>query len=116
MSTFATVRPLLTRLIELIEEENDALRTHRAVSHSSFADRKNQALRDLMMARRTGPGEELPPEGRSLLTRLSACLAQNARLLKIHIAAVGEVSDIIVAGLRDEQSDGTYERSRRISR
>jgi hypothetical protein len=46
-----------------------------------------------------------------LLLQLNKAATENTRLLKLHIAAVGEVSDIIIAGLRGASSDGTYTRS-----
>ena len=55
-------------------------------------------------------------ELRLQLQKLAVVLRENARLLKLHIAAVGEISDIIVGSLRDAESDGTYSRRNGISR
>lgn len=101
----------LTKLIEVLDEENAALQQHRVVVHASFTDRKNQALRELMAALRF---ERLPGAAgpvRPLVERLSSTLQDNARLLKLHIAALGEVSDIIIGSLREAESDGTYSRT-----
>lgn len=101
----------LLRLIDTIEEENSILRHQEIVSHATYTDRKNQALRELMAAQRRQPalgeGSNLHP----LLRRLSKILEDNGRLLKLHISAVGEISDVIVASLRDADSDGTYSRN-----
>ena len=53
---------------------------------------------------------------RPLLRRLSQALQTNSHLLKHHITAVGEVSDIIVNSLREADSDGTYSRESRMFR
>ena len=98
------------KLIAVIEEENALLRDHRVTLHAGFTDRKNHALRELMAAQRADGAEQAIEVLRPLLQELAAALGSNARLLKIHIAAVGEVSDIIIGGLREAESDGTYSR------
>ena len=106
------VVPALLKLIEVIEEENAVLGDHRITLHAGFTDRKNQALRELMAAQRA---ENLAVSATGcgpLLERLSAGLRANASLLKLHITAVGEISDIIISGLRAAGSDGTYSRNR----
>lgn len=108
----SSLSPALLKLIEVVECENAVLEEQRLVIHSGFTDKKNQALRELMAAQRS---EQLPAtaeRARPLLERLSHALHDNARLLKLHIAAVGEISDIIIGGLREAESDGTYSRSR----
>ncbi|MFO1131773.1 MAG: hypothetical protein U1E16_07180 [Hyphomicrobiales bacterium] len=106
----SSLTPALLRLIEVIDDENSVLRRQEIVSHAAYTDRKNQALRELMAAQRrhpaTAPGSGLQP----LLCKLSEALEDNCRLLKLHIAAVGEISDVIVGSLRDAESDGTYSR------
>ncbi len=100
------------KLISVIEEENALLREHKVILHTGFTDRKNHALRELMAAQRADSTSETSEAVKALLLKLSATLGTNARLLKLHIAAVGEVSDIIIGGLREAESDGTYSRSR----
>lgn len=101
----------LGKLVEVLEEENLVLQEHRVVLHSGFTDRKNQALRELMAASRL----ETPPEEveavKPQIHKLSYALRENARLLKLHIAALGEVSDIIIGSLKETESDGTYSRT-----
>ena len=105
------LEPALAKLVETLEEENTVLREQKLVAHGSYTDRKNQALRELMAAQRKdgyAAGTELRPQ----LQKLSTVLKENARLLRLHIAAVGEISDIIIGSLKDADSDGTYSRSR----
>jgi hypothetical protein len=108
------ISPALLKLIEVIEEENVVLAEHRIVFHAGFTDRKNQALRELMAAQRSENVGESALACRELLQRLSSALRVNSGLLKLHISAVGEISDIIIGGLRDAESDGTYSRSRHL--
>lgn len=103
--------PVIARLIEVIEDENAALSSQSIASHGSYTDRKNQALRELIVAQRRGLADPSEPGVRQLLVYLADILRTNSRLLKHHISAVGEVSDIIVAGLRGAESDGTYSRA-----
>lgn len=100
----------LLRLIDTVEEENSILHRQEIVSHASFTDRKNQALRELMAAQRREPAVGKDSDLHPLLRRLSRILEDNGRLLKLHIAAVGEISDVIVGSLREADSDGTYSR------
>ena len=110
--TASPLTPALVKLIEVVEEENTALEQHRILVHAGYTDRKNQALRELMAAQRFGSPAEAARAAEPLLRRLSAALRANAALLKLHIAVVGELSDIIIGGLRAADSDGTYSRSR----
>lgn len=99
------------KLIGVIEEENALLREHRVSLHAGFTDRKIHALRELMATQRADGANQAVANLGPVLQRLSNALGTNARLLKLHIAAVGEVSDIIIGGLREADSDGTYSRS-----
>lgn len=103
------IAPALLKLIETVEDENAVLRQQQITSHAGYTERKNQALRELMAAQRREAPFALD-ELRPLLQRLSGALEANTQLLKLHIVAVGEVSDIIVGGLQAAESDGTYSR------
>ena len=108
----SALAPSLERLIEVVEEENSALERHSVLSHGGFTDRKNQILREVMAAQRSEDLRQAAQACKGQLERLSAALRNNAALLKLHIGAVGEMSDIIIGGLRDAESDGTYSRNR----
>jgi len=103
---------VVEKLIGVIEEENALLRDHKVILHTGFTERKNHALRELMAVQLAEGASKKIEAVRPLLLRLAAALGTNARLLKLHIAAVGEVSDIIIGGLREAESDGTYSRAR----
>ena len=102
--------PALIRLGEIVEEENGILARQEIAHHATFTDRKNHALRELMAAQRFDASPARLQECSPLLRRLASALKANARMLKLHITAVGEVSDIIIGSLREAESDGTYSR------
>jgi hypothetical protein len=108
----SALAPSLLKLVDVIVEENTALGRHEILSHAGFTDRKNQILREVMAAQRSEDPRQSAQACKDLLERLSVALRTNAALLKLHIGAVGEMSDIIISGLRDAESDGTYSRSR----
>lgn len=106
----------VAKLLEAVEDENSALRRQEIKSHAGYTDRKNQALRELMAAQRREAVPIAVELIRPQLLRLSQALVANSKLLKHHISAVGEVSDIIVGSLRDANSDGTYSRDSGLRR
>jgi hypothetical protein len=112
----ATLSPALLKLIDVIEQENAALRGHWIGVHAGYTDRKNQALRELMAAQRSVLSSAARDVCEPLLRRLSRELNENARLLKLNISAVGEISDILITGLREAESDGTYSRGQLMAR
>jgi hypothetical protein len=100
----------LARIIAIIDEENAVLAAHVVAGHGAFTERKNQSLRELMAAQKSESISEGRQKCAELLQKLESALRENARLLKIHISALGEVSDIIIGSIRDMESDGTYTR------
>lgn len=112
--THCPLAPAVHKLLAVLEEENAVLRHHQLAFHAAFTERKNQALRELMAVQRQEGMGSSALRVRPLLERLSTELRENARLLKLHIAAVGEVSDIIVGSLRQAESDGTYSRGNNL--
>ena len=106
----------ITKLVEAVEDENSALLRQDIISHAGYTDRKNQALRELMAAQRRDSSRTSVDQIRPQLVLLSQALQANAKLLKHQIAAVGDVSDIIVGSLRDANSDGTYSRDSGLQR
>lgn len=105
---------LLDRLKAVIEEECEALSGRDAAYHGQFTERKNQLLRDILVAQRgySSPrvAEALAPRSRDL----QQLIKRNQRLLKAHMDAVKEISSIIVDSIRQAESDGTYSRQFRL--
>lgn len=106
----ANCRLVLERLRQVLDEESAALEARSLAAHGGFTERKNQLLRDLLVAQR---GCASPEAGRALAPETRALrkvLERNQQLLKVHIEAVREVSAIIVDSIRQADSDGTYSR------
>ena len=65
------VTPALLKLIAIVDEENGVLRQQQFMPHAGFTDRKNHALREIMMAQRHDGGRWRSGDVRSLLEQLS---------------------------------------------
>lgn len=103
-------RSLIARLQAVVEEENLGLADCSIQSHASYADQKNQLLRELMVAQ----GSCRSPESRQVLgsayLAIRECIVRNERLLMVHLEALNEVSAVITDSIRQADSDGTYAR------
>jgi len=101
---------LIARLQAVVEEENRSLAECSIQSHASYADLKNQLLRELMMAQ----GSCRSPGSRQALgsaySAMRESIVRNERLLKMHLEALNEVSAVIMDSIRQADSDGTYAR------
>lgn len=107
----ASVEVAVTRLTSILAEENQVLSSGTVMRHTDFAEGKNQALRELLAIQRSVRMSDLTPGHLAALQKLKIQLALNGSLLKTHIAALGEVTDIIISGMRNAESDGTYSRA-----
>ena len=96
-------------LMAAIEEENLALSSRAVTSHESFTSRKLQLLRTLMAGLKVTTDVELRNVRQAALA-LPGALARNRYLLDVHVSAVKDVAGIIVESIRQQDSDGTYQR------
>jgi hypothetical protein len=106
----ATCRLILERLRQVLDEESAVLASQSLAAHGPFTERKNQLLRDLLVAQRNCPSVEALAALKPQTSALQQVLKRNQQLLKVHIDAVKEVSAIIVDSIRQADSDGTYSR------
>lgn len=100
----------IARLMEVIDQETEALRRRAAVDLKDFNNRKAQGLYELNRALRMLEGAT----DRSTIERLAGLrvkLADNSAVLKLHLEAVREISTIMSDAIRDTESDGTYSQS-----
>lgn len=102
----------LMALLIVVEEETDILLQNALVQHGKFVERKNLALRELIMIQRAQSGAQGGAESLAVLSRLRSALEQNGHMLRLHMRAVTDVSDIIVEAMREADSDGTYSRGK----
>jgi len=105
--TLAAFSHALDRLEETIVEETEALRAHRRIDLEDLNRRKSRSLLELTRLSRGLPS---PPDARlkARLQGLSGKLVENRDVLALHLGAVREISDLIVAALGEAESDGTY--------
>lgn len=103
-----TIETAVRRIIEVVEEETDALRRGGDADLRSFNERKSLGLIELNRALRLLDGAEPDPATRRLLESLNEKLTVNRHVLTIHLEAIREVAGVISQSIRDAESDGTY--------
>ena len=100
-------RAALDRLENLVAAENEALEARIPVRFAETNRQKSQSLLEVTrLSRSLPPGQQAHLQSR--LGPLRDLLARNHRLLGFHLAAVREVSDLMVGVLNNAESDGTY--------
>jgi hypothetical protein len=96
------------RLMEIIDEETEALRRGPVVDLKGFNERKSLGLMELSRAMRLLSGARPDQRVMKLIERLNGKLESNRQVIKLHIEAVREIASIIAKSIRDAESDGTY--------
>ena len=103
-SLFATI----TGIAAAVEEETAALKARRHVDLDAFSNRKSQGLMELnRVLRLLGPAAKHEAVAERL-SGLREKLELNQAVLKMHLDAVREVSQIVANAIREAESDGTY--------
>ncbi len=99
---------VIARLQNCLDEESAALVNSPVVDLATFNTRKGQGLMELnrvLAALGTSPYQsEIATE----MATLRAKIEENMRLLRLHIAAVKEISRLLSDAIQNEESDGTY--------
>ena len=103
-----TIETAVRRIIEVVDEETEALRRGGDADLKSFNERKSLGLIELNRALRLLDGAEPDPATRRLLESLNEKLSVNRHVLTIHLEAIREVAGVISQSIRDAESDGTY--------
>lgn len=98
----------IDRLDDAIVIESETLRSGGAPSFEDFNYRKSHGLLELTRAMRVIRPEQVGGDVRDRLLELRARLEGNRLLLKTHLDATREISEILTAALRNSESDGTY--------
>jgi hypothetical protein len=99
-------------VLKIVEEETAAIRTSGVAEIEKYSERKGQALMSLNRFLAAGVSFSSTDAVVSKLEALRSALDVNRSLLKIHIDAVNEVSQIIVRCVQESQADGTYAQPR----
>lgn len=103
-----TLMRAVDRLCELLDRETAALQARQPADLQEFNDRKNQALLELSRLASGFSTSTLEEHFADRLAILREKLELNRSVLKMHIDAVHEVSEIVAGAIREADSDGTY--------
>ncbi|ATO57644.1 flagellar protein FlgN [Bartonella sp. 1-1C] len=98
-------------LAEVVDYESNMLENHGAPDYEEINLRKTRGLRDLnksMNDVKRYMDQDIEIEVQTLLTDLQEKLNRNSELLRIHLEAVRDLSQIIQVAVRAEETDGTY--------
>jgi hypothetical protein len=107
-SQIQSMTKIIDGLLGCIREETAALRSNIRFDLSGSNARKSRLLYELNRAASGFGSADFSPELGSQLKGLRAELAANAVLVKGHVSAVREISDMIINLVRKEETDGTY--------
>ncbi|TCT07956.1 hypothetical protein [Aquabacter spiritensis] len=103
----STLSSALDRLAALIEEETEALRARTPLDFAEISRRKSRSLLELTRIARAVP-PRVDAATAEQIRHVREALANNLRLLGIHLAAAEEIGEILSGAIRDAESDGTY--------
>jgi hypothetical protein len=103
---------ILSRLNNLLLEENNNLEAGVSSDHSNYIISKNQVLRELMSLQRTIQMQSLAPALLERLRETRKLVDRNHHLLKLQVAALNDVTSFLTQVAVAEQGDGTYTRKR----
>ncbi len=114
-----TIRPLevagrheaIERLVQLLEQENRALREGKFEYLARNNEHKAQATLELSLALSDPSAWRDHPLTLEKLELLQKCLKDNSRLLEKHLGAIQEIAETIASSIRDGEHDGTYSRA-----
>lgn len=109
LSASAMVEQQMTSLEAVLDEEIAALEQARFDMLDTYSHRKSRALSALT---RAFDGLSPSDDNRALMARarkLRERLDLDGRLLRLHLSAVEEVAEIVIAALEDGEWDGTYQ-------
>jgi hypothetical protein len=97
----------INRLESIVETESRLLKEGGRLHFEAMNARKTHALLEFVLAAKGAQQDDLAPL-RESARRLRASLAANAELLEKHLRATQEIAMLILAGIRQGESDGTY--------
>ena len=104
----AMVLPVVDRLRQAVEAENQDLTRRARVDYLAFSQRKSQGLMELSRLRPALDGLRTNARAKAAIADLSAKLDTNHRLLGLQLKAAQTISSLVARAIRDGQSDGTY--------
>jgi hypothetical protein len=106
--TPGSIERTIARVERLLDAETAALRTRAPFDLRESSNGKSQALLEFSLAIRGLQGGAIEPELAARLKSLREKLEINRRVLRMHLEAVREITDIVAGTIRDSEWDGTY--------
>lgn len=99
---------VLSRLEEVLREENAVLESKQVVEHEPFVRRKNQLLREIIVLQRCEQDKAKLAEATAHIRRVKALVERNHSLLKSQVDAMTDITALLSEVAIAEESDGTY--------
>jgi hypothetical protein len=106
----AALAQTIEAISTLLEDETGRLQRCEPFDIESFNQIKQQRLQELDRNLRTLRGRSLPEALAGRLKALRTTIETNMSTLSLHLAAMNEVTRMIVTSIRKNESDGTYGR------
>jgi hypothetical protein len=101
---------VLTRLSQVLREENARLEAALETDHTNYIAAKNQALRELMVMQRSRQLDGLSAEATESLRDVRKLVDRNSQLLKLQVTAMTDLTSFLTQSAISDSSDGTYTR------
>lgn len=99
---------VIKRLQICLDEETAVLIQSRAADLESFNHRKGQGLMELNRVLAAVGSFHVNSDVAIELAQLKTKIDQNMRVLRLHISAVNEITELLTDAIQREDSDGTY--------
>ena len=104
----SSLHTVIARLGAFIELETEQIQNDKQFDFKASSEKKSRLLFELNRSSRGCDFASLDQSVLNELSKLKKALAKNEARIKAHLAAVREVSDIMVNILKNEDADGTY--------
>ncbi|MBY7649316.1 MAG: hypothetical protein C4617_02180 [Candidatus Liberibacter europaeus] len=101
------IQTVLTRVIEIIDNENNNLKSNIPFDISASNDHKGRCLHELSILL-SSLGEDISSDHLEQIRSLHKKLSLNAYLLESYLSAARVVADLFKRKLQDIDADGTY--------
>jgi hypothetical protein len=101
----------LTRLRDILVEENELLESGKSHDHQRYVNGKNQILRELIVCQRALPNQGTGSIIQEQLVSVRKLVDRNYNLLRSHVDAMSELTSILTDIEVAEDADGTYSKS-----
>ena len=109
-SLASAIEHVVRRLDDLIDREIAVIQASSACDLQHYTNRKSECLLELVRLSQSSAIAAACACIEPALASLRSKLEANARLQRVHIQAVQELTDAISEAVRDAESDGTYSR------